>query len=151
MTVVATFANYLLGVLLYSGAVVPLAIAIGICRSDLVRRKRLWRLQSTLFFIQVACFVPFVIEYVADHPDFIHALTVPAITGAAFFLVGAYHLFREVLYRYGFGTKQATTDGKSQFGPSRQNRTYPTVIESSPKSGHLAHEYWALLNTLHKP
>ncbi len=114
MTVIETFANYLLGVLLYSGAVVPLSIAIGICRSDLVvRRKRLRRLQRTLFFVQVACFVPFVIEYVADHPDFIHALTIPAITGAAFFLVGAYNLFREVLHRYGFGTKQATTDEKA--------------------------------------
>lgn len=108
MTVNEIFANYALGVLIYSGAVVPLAIAIGLCRGASVRRRTLWRLQRTLFFVQVACFVPFVIAYLADHPDFIHALTIPAITGAAFFLVGVYHLCKEIFLRFGFGPKQAT-------------------------------------------
>jgi hypothetical protein len=113
MTVTEIFRDYLLGILLYSGAVVPLAIAIGLCRAAPIRRKKLWWLQRTLFFVQFACFVPFVIAYLANHPDFIHALTIPAITGAAFFVVGVHYLCREVLYRYGFGPKQAASEEKA--------------------------------------
>ena len=64
------FLNYALGLTLYSGAVIPP-----------VRHQKLWRLQKHLFFVQVACFLPFAIEVLIDHPDFIHALLLPAIVG----------------------------------------------------------------------
>ena len=88
------FLNYALGLTLYSGAVIPLGLALWVARTSPVRHQKLWRLQKHLFFVQVACFLPFAIEVLIDHPDFIHALLLPAIVGLVLFFVGIFHLGR---------------------------------------------------------
>jgi len=88
-----------LGILLYSGAVLPLGLALWLARCIPERYQRNRRLLLVLLAVQVVSFLPFVISCVRQDADAIHALSLPALVGVIQFLFGVVRLVQELRYR----------------------------------------------------
>ncbi len=78
--------DFLLPYVVYSGPVLPsIGILIIKLRIGMYPYKRTIII---LFCIHILAFVPFVIASLQKHPDFLHALFFPALTGVVTFIYG---------------------------------------------------------------
>ncbi len=84
-----------LPLLLYSGAVVPLSVALLFRASSDERHRRHRRLLIILFWVQAASFLPVIVALLLRIPHAIHGLIWPALIGAVLFLWGLFHLVSE--------------------------------------------------------
>ena len=91
--------HWLLPLLLYTGAVVPLSVALLLCRKSADRHRRCRKLLITLFCVQAASFLPFTVALVLGTPQAIKGLIWPALVGVLCFPVGLFYMASECLHR----------------------------------------------------
>src|SRR5438046_2253709 len=83
--------EWLVPLLLYSGPVLPLMVALVLPRASDGRRRRRRRL-FIFFLIQVASFLPCIVAFLIRTPNAIHGLIWPALIGPVLFLSGLFYL-----------------------------------------------------------
>ena len=112
--------QWVLPLLLYSGAVVPLSVTLLLRKTSDERHRRNRRLLIVLLCVQAAAFVPFIIALVFRMPDAIHGLMWPALVGAVLFLWSLFHLARECVHRLRLRHEGplAEPDGAPNDGPA---------------------------------
>jgi hypothetical protein len=91
--------EWVLPLLLYSGAVVPLSVELLFRKTSDERRRRSRRLLIILLCVQATAFLPFIIALIFRIPHAIHGLMWPALVGAILFLWGLFHLTSECVHR----------------------------------------------------
>ena len=91
--------RWVLPLLLYSGAVVPLSVALLFRKTPDERHRRNRRLLIMLLCVQAAAFLPFTVALVFRMPHAIHGLIWPALVGAVLFLWSLFHLASECFHR----------------------------------------------------
>src|SRR5262249_44631645 len=91
--------QWVLPLMLYSGAVVPLSVALLFGKTSDERHRRNRRLLIVLLCLQAAAFLPFIVALVFRMPHAIHGLMWPALVGAVLFLWGLFHLASECSHR----------------------------------------------------
>jgi hypothetical protein len=90
--------QWVLPLLLYSGAVVPLSVALLFHKTSDERHRRYRRLLIILLCVQAAGFLPFIVAIAFRVPNAIHGLMWPAIIGAFLFLWGLFYLATECVH-----------------------------------------------------
>lgn len=111
--------QWVLPLLIYSGAVVPLSMAVILRKNSGERHRRHRRLLIILLCVQVVSFLPFIVALLFRVPHAIHGLIWPALIGAILFLWGLIYLASECVQflrlKYGapLGESGAAPNGDS--------------------------------------
>ncbi len=99
MNITDILSEWVLPLLLYSGAVVPLTAALYFDRHSERRHRHHRRLFIVMLAVQAVSFLPFLLAAILGLRDAIHALTLPAGVGAILFLWGLFVLGSECVRR----------------------------------------------------
>jgi MFS family permease len=91
--------GWVLPLLVYSGAIVPLALALILDTHSERRHQRHRRLFIGLFTVQAVSFLPFISALLLHVPDAIHGLLWPFLVGVVLFLWGLLVLASECVDR----------------------------------------------------
>jgi hypothetical protein len=92
--------EWVLPLLLYTGAAVPMTVALILDRHSDERHRRHRRLFVILITVQAVSFLPFIIALVLRLPHAIHGLLWPALVGVVLFLWGSVILVSECIHRF---------------------------------------------------
>jgi hypothetical protein len=80
--------QWVVPLLIYSGALLPLLACSFSPRINVARRKTNRRLLRIMLAVQMLSFVPLIISLLLRVPDAIHALTLPALVGVVLLIWG---------------------------------------------------------------
>ena len=99
MDIIDFLSQCALPLLLYTGAAVPMAVALILDRHSPERHRSHRRLLNIMFVVQAVSFLPFIIALVLKVPEAIHGLLWPALSGVVLFLCGLFVLASECFRR----------------------------------------------------